>query len=131
MPLVLAILLQITTIQKHQVLMAANHFMPGITWRQSSALRGDFSCHGRREYAILGTSHSETVRPYIIVAIFLDGLNKQPEFVIDSVHVLKDAQLTLEDWGDLETLEERGIHIQDFQQRKTCKGLNIADDNTD
>src|SRR5271166_2573739 len=49
---------------------AAARYVPGIRWRAKSVIAGNFSCRGRTESAILGTSESE-----IAVAVFLDGLN--------------------------------------------------------
>jgi hypothetical protein len=132
MSLLLVLFLQVTATanQKQEVFKAARHFMPGITWQQDSVLIADFSCRGHREQAILGTHHPDTASPYAIVAVFLDRLNKQPEFITDSVHVPADAKLTLESL-DYDPEDEIGSSIPGFKRSKVCIGLNVADDHTD
>jgi hypothetical protein len=130
MSLLLALLFQITTAQRQQVLNAANKFMPGITWQAKSVLIGDFSCRGRSEQAILGTSHSETARRYAVAAIFLDGLDKQPELFFDDLHITDDVKLIVESL-DFDPQETLGHSLQGFKRSKTCKGLNMDDNQTD
>ena len=128
--LLLMLFLQITPVQRQQVLNAANKFMPGITWQAKSVLVADFSCHGRSEPAILGTSHSETASRYAVAAIFLDGLNKQPELFFDNVHEPDDVELKMESL-DYDPKEEIGQTLQGFKRSRTCQGLNMADNHTD
>ena len=130
MSLLLVLLLQITANQKLEVLGAANKFMPGITWKESSVVIGDFTCRGRREQAILGIGHPEAAGPYAILAVFLDGFNRQPELIRDPVHVAADIELTTESL-DYEPEDEIGTPLQGFQRSKICKGLNLADNYTD
>ena len=130
MNLLLILLLQITPTQKLQVITAANKLMPGITWKEDSVVIGDFTCRGRTERAIVGLGHSEAAFPYAILAVFLDGLDKQPELIRDSVHIAANVKLTTESL-DYDPQQETGVPIEGFQRSKTCKGLNLADDNTD
>lgn len=130
MTLLLALLLALTAAQKQQVLSAANKLMPGVTWKQKSVLSADFTCRGRTEYAILGTVKSEAAQPYAIAAVFLDGLNKQPQLIKDRVHVTEEIQLTTEDL-DYDLAEETGTPSSGFQRSKTCSGLNLGDDRSD
>src|SRR5438552_8702069 len=124
------VLLQITANQKLDVTRAANKFMPGITWKENSVVIGDFTCRGRTEKAILGVSHPEAARPYVILAVFLDGINKQPEIIRDSTHNPVYAALTTESL-DYDPRENVGDTLEGFQRSKTCKGLNIADGQRD
>jgi hypothetical protein len=131
MNLLLLLLLQITSLQKQQVFTAANKLMPGVNWRQSSVLAADFTCRGRTEYAILGTVKSEAAeRTYAIVAVFLDGLNKQPAIIEDHARNAALLELTLE---SLESGPEEafGRPEQGFEHSKTCKGLDLADGQID
>ena len=130
MTLLLALLLQITAIQKQQVFDAANKLMPSISWKQNSVTVADFTCRGRQEQAILGTVKSEAAEPYAILAVFLDGLNKQPELIRDSVHVTERVQLTTESL-DYSIEEAIGTPMGGFERSQTCKGLNLADGETD
>src|SRR5262245_28145170 len=105
--------------------------MPGVTWKQNSVVSADFTCRGRTEYAIVGTVKSEAVgSTYAIVAVFLDGLNKQPEIIEDRARNPASMELTLE---SLESGPEDafGRPVQGFEPSKTCKGLNLADGNID
>jgi len=130
MSLLFALLLQLTSNQNLQVIGAANKFMPGISWKENSVVIGDFTCRGRIEQAILGVSQPETARPYMILAVFLDGINKQPEIIRDSIHNPAYAELTTESL-DYDPRENVGDTLEGFQRSKTCKGLNIADGQRD
>lgn len=114
-----------------QVFTAADKLIPGVTWKQNSVLTADFTCRGRTEYALLGTVKSEAAGSYAIVAVFLDGLNKQPELLKDMARNLASIELTVESL-DYDAPEiAPGVPGQGFESSKTCKGLNLADGETD
>jgi hypothetical protein len=48
----------------------ATKYVPGVAWQRRSIVSGNFSCHGRKEQAILGVSASE-----IVIAVFVNGLD--------------------------------------------------------
>ena len=79
---------------------------------------------------ILGTVKSEAAGSNAIAAVFLDGLNKQPELIKDSVHVAAEVQLTAESL-DYDIAEETGTPMSGFQRSITCSGLNLADERKD
>jgi hypothetical protein len=122
--LALALLVQISASQKTQVLTAAKRLMPGVTWKEESVILADFTCRGRTEQAILGTVSPQASNPYAILAVFLDGLDKQPELVRDSAHVPARVLLTLE---NLDYPEQEIESLQGFEPSATCKGLNLGD----
>lgn len=104
--------------------------MPGVAWKQNSVVVADFTCRGQTEQAILGSVDSGAAQPYAVLAIFLDGLNRQPELIRDSVHVAADVQLTVESL-DYDVKESTGTPIRGFQRSQICKGMNLADGRTD
>src|ERR1035437_353503 len=89
LPVVL--LAQTTARVEPSVQAAAAKFVPGVRWRAKSVIAGDFSCRGRTESAILGTSESE-----IVVAVFLNGLNSRPQVLRYSAKVRNAASAVLE-----------------------------------
>jgi hypothetical protein len=106
---------------------AATRFVPGISWRTTSVLAGDFSCRGGREQAILGTSRSE-----IVVAVFVNGINQRPEVLRYSTEMRDPAtaSLTAENL-DYDPRTEIGAPLQGFRRSRTCKGLNLSDGKVD
>jgi len=85
-------------------------------------LSGDFSCRGRKEWAILGTD-----APSIVVAVFLNGTDKKPEVLgLDTragSWVPALAKLFLEDL-DYDP-RVTGDPLPGFRRSKTCKGLRM------
>jgi hypothetical protein len=83
------LLLSQLTAGQDAVIRAATRYVPGVTWRAKSVVTGDFTCGGRKQTAILGTS-----APEIIVAVFLNGTNKRPEVdgEIDPAHMYWDHE---------------------------------------
>lgn len=109
---------------------AAKRFFPGIKWKPASVVVGDFSCQGRIEQAILGTTKTE-----IVVAVFIGSLARAPKLLRFSAASRDPAtsELTIED-GDFDPAQfEREIgYIPDgMRPSKTCKGLNLSDGNVD
>jgi len=103
------------------VIRAATRYVPGVAWRAKSVVTGDFTCGGRKQTAILGTSASE-----IVVAVFLNGLNNHPEVIRNSGRQANSVTLTTEDL-DYET----DYTLPGFQRSKTCKGLVLDDGEVD
>lgn len=109
---------------------AAKRFHPSAHWQERSVVQGDFSCRGRRELAILGTSQTE-----IVVAVFLNGLSRKPELLQFSASVrnAESAVLTTEtlDFSVQEFESEVGPLPEGLRPSKTCRGLNMSDQETD
>src|SRR6267378_339428 len=59
-----------------EVVAAAKKAYPAADWQEKSVVHGNFSCRGRNETAVLGTSKAE-----IVVAVFLNGLERKPEIL--------------------------------------------------
>jgi len=112
------------------VIAAAARYVPGVDWRPKSIVTGDFSCSGRTEKAILGTTPTE-----IIVAVFLNGTAKRPEVLRYSAKARRasSAALTIEDLNfELKDLQaDLGFVPPGLRPSKTCKGLNLSDGETD
>jgi hypothetical protein len=109
---------------------AAKRFFPGINWKPASVVIGDFSCQGRIEQAVLGTTKTE-----IVVAVFVGSLARAPKLLRFSAASRDPATstLTVED-GDFDPAQfEREVgYIPDgMRPSKTCKGLNLCDGNID
>jgi hypothetical protein len=113
-----------------QVAEAASGFLPGVEWRASSVLEGDFTCRGRVEHAILGVNDRD-----VVVAIFAEGLERPPEVLGRSrdVHDPDVAVLALEDMDfEPREFEDQVGYVPDgMRPSKTCKGLNLGGGNVD
>ncbi len=109
------------------IIESAAKYVPGINWRTNSVVKGDFSCHGRADAAILGTSQTE-----IVVAVFTNGLAKSPQVLRYLAKVRFPESATLEIEGqDFELNKELGFEVPGFERSKTCKGLRLDDGRTD
>jgi hypothetical protein len=113
-----------------QVFNAANKIMPGVSWKADAIVVADITCRGKMEHAIIGIVHSQATRPYIMLAVFADGLSGQPELFVDSIHNPELGKLKLESL-DYDPKEEIGQSLRGFQRSKTCQGLNLGDGETD
>src|SRR5215471_11138480 len=106
---------------------AATKYVPGVAWQRRSIVSGNFSCHGRKEQAILGVSAYE-----IVIAVFVNGFNVRPEVLRYSGKTRnpKTAELKIEDL-DYDPKEMIGSDLDGFKRSKSCKGLNLSDGETD
>jgi hypothetical protein len=106
---------------------AAMKFISGMDWQRRSVVSGNFSCHGRKEQAILGVTASE-----IVIAVFVNGLDMRPEVLRYSGKARnpKTAELKIEDL-DYDPKEMIGSDLDGFKRSKSCKGLNLSDGETD
>ena len=122
----LAVALLLSAAQASSIMAAAAKFVPGVTWRPNSVLTADFSCHGRKEQAILGVTAKE-----IIIAVFLNGIAERPEVLRYSAEVrdANEAKLTIESL-DYDPKDEIG-DLPGFRRSRTCQGLNLSDDMVD
>jgi hypothetical protein len=122
---ILAFFLQ--TAQPLTVEISAAKYVPGVRWQPKSVLTADFSCRGRREQAILGTSATD-----IVIAVFLNGTSERPEVLRYSSRVRDAAsvQLTIED-QDYDPSLDIGSDLPGFKRSRTCKGLNLSDQHID
>ena len=109
---------------------AASRFVSGIAWQESSVLTGDFSCSGKQQNAILGTSDKE-----IVVALFTQDLSKPPEVLRFASEERKpgEAKIRLEDSSlskdEIETLSS--AVPPGYRPSKTCKGVRLSDDSSE
>lgn len=117
----------LAALQASPVNVAASRFVPNVTWRTESVLTADFSCRGRKEQAILGSTVEE-----IVIAVFVNGTNERPKLLRYSATArdARTAKLTLESL-DYDPEEEAGGPLRGFQRSKTCKGLNLSDQKID
>jgi hypothetical protein len=106
---------------------AATRYVPGVAWQRRSIISGNFTCHGRKDQAILGIGASE-----IVIAVFVNGLDSRPEVLRYSVKARnrKTAELKIEDL-DYDPKEMIGSDLDGFTRSKSCKGLNLSDGETD
>ena len=118
------------TLANPAVKAAATHFIGGIAWQEGSVLTADFSCAGKKQSAILGTSDSE-----IVVAVFTQDLAKPPEVLrfgaedrnpAEAKIRLEDSSLSKDEIQSLSNAVPPG-----YRQSKTCKGLRLSDDGSD
>lgn len=106
---------------------AAHKYFPMATWQERSIIGGDFTCSGKKEWAVLGTTPSE-----ILVAVFVNGPSVKPEILhySRSVRNGSTAVLSAEDM-DYDPQRDVGYALPGFQRSKTCKGLNLSDGEVD
>jgi len=120
--LVFVILIQCTTAQP-SIASSAAKYLPTTKWQQNSVGGGDFSCQGRQQQAILGTTSSE-----IVIAIFLNGTDQRPEVLRYSAKArdASTAVVTIEG-QDFEAKMDTGYILAGFKRSRTCKGLRLSD----
>jgi hypothetical protein len=106
---------------------AASKFVPGVTWRPNSVLTADFSCRGRKEQAILGSTATE-----IVIAVFLSGTSAPPEVLRYTAMArnARTATLTIESL-DYDPKKQDDLDLPGFRRSRTCKGLNLSDGRVD
>ncbi|MFM2124130.1 MAG: hypothetical protein RL328_581, partial [Acidobacteriota bacterium] len=116
-----------TLAQNSAVEAAAKKFVPGVTWKVGSVVAADFTCHGRKESAILGLTESN-----IVIAVFVNGTDSRPEILRYSAQARdpKTAKLSLEG-SDYDPKAVIGEELEGFKRSKTCKGLNLSDGKID
>jgi len=116
------------SVEAPSITAAASKFVPGVTWRSQSVLTADFTCRGRREQAILGVTPKD-----IVIAVFVNGAAAPPEVLRYSAAVrdAKEVKLTIESLN-YDPKEDPDIgDLPGFRRSRTCKGLNLSDDNID
>ena len=112
------------------VLSAAKAADRTVTWQAKSILKADFTCQGKAEFAILGTSQI-----HIVVAVFRPPSKKPLEVLRYSATARSPESAILEieplDF-DINELERDVGYIPDgLQPSKTCVGLNMTDQMSD
>jgi hypothetical protein len=122
----------IATAETISVETAATQFVKEVKWRKESVITGNFSCKGKKEQAILGTSREAgTNKEFIIVAIFINGLSKAPEILrySGSARDPSTTVLTVEDmnFDSKEFIQEIGNMPEGMRPSKICKGINMSD----
>jgi hypothetical protein len=113
--------------QTPSVAIAAAKFLPEVNWRAESSVSADFTCRGRQESAIVGTTSKE-----IIIAIFVDGVGQKPEVLRYSAKMrdARTAKLTTETL-DYDPKDEDAGDLRGFRRSKTCMGLSLSDEKID
>lgn len=96
---------------------AASKYIPNVAWQAKSSVTGDFTCDGHKQTAILGISGTD-----VVVAVFLNGLNRKPEELRFDIFETQFAQLKTESLD-----YELDYDLPGFQQSKSCLGLNVGD----
>ena len=96
------------------VVASASKFVPGVKWQAESIVSADFTCQGRVQHAILGTEQKE-----IVVAVFLNGINRRPVVLREQGRVAASAVLETDDldWDP----KEDGRNLPGFRRSKTAK----------
>ncbi len=101
-----------------------------VSWQKNSILSGDFTCQGKREYAILGTKPQQ-----IFVAVFQPPSQRPLEILLYSgvERHASSAVLAVESLDyDIKKLEQGLGWLPDgLQPSKSCVGLNISDGRID
>jgi hypothetical protein len=100
---------------------AASKYFPSVAWQEKSSVTGDFTCSGHKQTAILGTAGKD-----VVVAVFLDGLNRKPQELRFDIFEAQFAQLATESLD-----YQLDYELPGFQRSKSCLGLNVADRETD
>ena len=110
-----------------QVKAAANRYLPGVTWRTDSAVRGDFTCSGTKAWAVLGADEAD-----LVIAVFTKGLHHEPEALrySRSSWNVSTATLSVGDM-DYDPRSEVGSAPPGLKRSKTCKELNLSDGEVD
>jgi hypothetical protein len=119
------LLLSPMALAENAVIKAAAKYVPGVAWRGDSVVTGDFTCRGRKQTAILGINPSG-----IVVAVFLNGMNRKPYVFRDAQKDPSTVELTTEDL-DYDPKEDLGYPLPGFRRSKTCKGLMLDDGEID
>jgi hypothetical protein len=118
---------QVTATANLTIKKSAARYVPGFVWREKSIVMGDFSCRGRKQAAVLGTSPEE-----IVVVVFLNGTSNRPEVLHYSARTRNPASVTLATENlDYDPEAEIGTILPGFRKSKTCKGLNLSDSEVD
>ncbi len=108
---------------------AARKLFPQVKWR-ADVLKGDFTCQGKTQFAMLGITDLE-----FVVIVFADGLNKKPLEIRFSGKTRNPYKLKL----TRESLDIKSAEIEKAAGRlpeglvpsKTCSGLTLSDDEVD
>lgn len=97
-----------------------------VLWQPKSVISGNFTCRGRKEFAILGTSSKE-----IVIAVFARGVAKPIDLMRFSgiARSPDSAILSIEplDFTIDEFEREVGTVPDGLVPSKTCVGLNMTD----
>ncbi len=108
------------------VLSAATAADQLVAWQRKSILSGDFTCKGKREIAILGTSAKE-----IVVAVFQPPARKPVDLLRYSAVARNPNSAILEieslDFDLKEFERDVGYVPNGLKPSKTCVGLNMTD----
>lgn len=125
-----ATMLTVACAQSQSPAAVAARYEGGLDWKAETAVRGDFTCRGQAEHAVLGIGGGQ-----IVVAIFAEGLDQRPTLLRFPATMRDPATstLTVESLDiDLDRLSiEIGVRPDGLRPSKTCKGLNLSDGKVD
>lgn len=109
---------------------AAKRADPSVSWQAKTVLNGNFTCQGKIEFAILGTSTKE-----IVIAVISTEKGKPIDVIRFSgvARSTKSAILAIEplDFTIDEFKREVGELPDGLRPSKTCVGLNMSDEMID
>ena len=101
-----------------------------VNWQKTSILSGDFTCQGKREYAILGTTPQQ-----IVVAVFQPPSQQPVDILRYSGTARRAASAVLAteslDFNIKELEKSLGWLPDGLQPSKSCVGLNLSDKRID
>ncbi len=105
---------------------AARKFLPQVKWR-NEVLKGDFTCLGKTQFALLGTTDLE-----FVVIVFTDGLKNKPFEIRFSGKTRNPYKLKLTreslDFTSASIEKAAGRLPEGLAPSKTCSGLTLSDD---
>jgi hypothetical protein len=112
------------------VLAAAQQADPTVTWQPSSLLRGNFTCRGATDVALLGTRPRE-----IVVAVFRAGATTPLQVLrFPEGDRTPDTAILLTESLDIDLQRLRrdiGVVPDGLVRSKTCMGLQMTDQRVD
>lgn len=118
-----------TSADKDFALGAAKRVDAHIVWQPKSVISGNFTCRGRKEFAILGASGKQ-----IVIGVFAQNITKPIEIIRFSGGVRDPTTVTISvESLQFETQDQDGDYSipKDLTPSNTCVGLNMTDDKID
>ncbi len=117
-------------LDRERLATTAAKFFPKVVWSSTSIIEAEFSCRGRREFAILGKTEGS-----LFVAIFTRGVQSKPTVLTFSSarrdsHSIGIASEDM-DFDPKGVDDDLGPPPKGMRPSKTCKGIALSDGDTD